>query len=251
MDEFAKKINISSGASAPAVDDAADDPFADIKKEIRTRFELLPPDLQKTITDSEYQNALFEIAKAQKLTYEELGILEMDTTMVLLGMVKPEDFRDDLQRDLRKNDSELDSVVAAVNDRVFAPIKSSLERVYAVKSEPEDFLSRDIQGNPLPSAAVPATSLTPAEKTVLEKTGVVISETPAPTPIVRSPLPERTDILRGIENPPRGASSGILESKLTSAAPLMPKKTTDYSIQKPAPESQPPKKSDPYRESVE
>ena len=53
--------------AAPA--DSGADPFAETKSELVTRFELLPDDVRATITDSGYQQKLFDIAKAQKLTY--------------------------------------------------------------------------------------------------------------------------------------------------------------------------------------
>ncbi len=40
------------------------DPFADVKDEMRTRFELLPEDLQKAIMGDNYKQQLFQIAKA-------------------------------------------------------------------------------------------------------------------------------------------------------------------------------------------
>jgi hypothetical protein len=65
-----------------------DKKFEELQAELRTRFELLPEDLQNVIQSSDYQNKLFEIAKKNKWTYEQLNLLEMETTMVLLGMAK-------------------------------------------------------------------------------------------------------------------------------------------------------------------
>lgn len=267
-----------------ATDD--DDPFASVKNEIKNRYELLPEEIQKAVMDDGYQNRLFEIAKAQKMTYEELGTLETETTMVLLGMTRPENYRDELQIQLKKNDAEIDTIVKAINEQVFAPIRSSLERVYAAKKEPEDFLSPLPASAPVAPAAtaipaaratppqapvaaprpsvvapipphMPTASISSAEKSVLEKTGVVLSDTPAPArPLQTEAIPDRSDLLKSIENPPRSQSSSMIAEKLKSAAPIMPSaKTTDYSVartQTPpqAPVTPPTRASDPYREPI-
>ena len=77
--------------------------YANIQAELRTRFELLPEDLQNLIKSSEYQEKLFNIAKKYKWTYEQLGTLELETTMVLLGMTHPEKYADDLAKELNSN----------------------------------------------------------------------------------------------------------------------------------------------------
>ncbi len=269
-----------------ATDQDTDDEFGDVKDELRTRFELLPDEIKKLITDDQYQTQLFNIAKEKKLTYDELGTLERETTMVLLGMTKPTDYRDELQVELKKNDAEVDALVASVNDQVFKPIRASLEKLYETKKEPGDFAAETAPlsspadtsvpiktetVNPIPTT--PAPSLTSSEKNVLEKTGVILSDAPkvsSPAPTVGS-LPGRDDLLKSIENPPKTQPMiNIVADKLKNAAPAIPAvKTTDYTVQKPvtpapsaatpmtAPASTPmsapatPPGKDPYREPVE
>jgi hypothetical protein len=49
----------------------SDPAFTQIEGELKTRFELLPTELQTVILSSDYQMKLFEIAKKHKLTYEK------------------------------------------------------------------------------------------------------------------------------------------------------------------------------------
>ena len=282
-DDMMKTIPVSSTASAGAADspqlDGTD--FSDVDIELRQRFELLPDDIRSAIMDTGYQQKLFDIAKAQKLTYEELGILETETTMVLLGMTKPADYRDELQSELKKNDAEIDQVVAQVNEKVFAPIRASLEKLYSAKREPGDYagvdpfavsdapvaaaapLAAPVRAetvNPIPAA--PAPSLTSNEKSVLEKTGVILSDAPraplAASPLVGS-LPNRDDLLKSIENPPKSPVGNIVADKLAAAGPVIPAvKATDYSMPAKSAGVQPSvasaapaaSKTDPYREPI-
>ena len=104
--------------------------FTDIEAELRTRFELLPSELQNAITSSEYQTKLFEIAKIHKLTFEKLGQLEMETTMVLLGMTPPDEYRTDLVEQIGLPEKDVDSIVHEINEQVFKPIRESLMKLY-------------------------------------------------------------------------------------------------------------------------
>ena len=114
---------INTNANEPLISD-------EFQKEIKIRFELLPPDVQKVVTDSNYTKDLFEIAKANKLTYEHLETLQTETFMALLGMNNPEEYRTVLQGELKKSDAEMDILISAINERIFDPIKESLKKVY-------------------------------------------------------------------------------------------------------------------------
>lgn len=283
------KLNVTSEMSAAAADlspapDTApgDDPFAETKSELTARYALLPDDIKSVIVDAGYQQKLFDLAKAQKLTYEELGVLETETTMVLLGMTKPADYRAELQRELKKNDSDIDVLVNAVNEQVFAPIRASLERVYTAKKEPEDYIPESIVSGveekpkepifaAVPTAApvgpalnampLPSSSLSSAEKNVLLGTGVVINTAPVPAaPFAQSEIPNRAEMLKGIENPrtiPMPASApvqpaaapAVTAPKPPVAAPVISAtKSTDYSMPKPSGSAP---RVDPYREPID
>ncbi len=246
MADEVKKVDVVSAGTSSSVQSAVanatiDDQFSDIRGELMSRFELLPDDIKKAITDDAYQTKLFTIAKEKKMTYEELGTMETETTMVLLGMTKPEDFRDELQLELKKNDAEIDALVKNINEQVFAPIRASLERVYAAKKEPIDYLTESgVKTSETASVAAstpvpppPAPTLSTQDKTVLAKTGVVISETPTlVAPIQASQIPNRNDLMKGIENPQKSVPIGIVANKLGAQGPAMPTKTTDYSVLK-------------------
>ena len=116
----------------------------DIQAEVKVRFELLPPDVQKVVADSNYAKDLFDIAKANKLTYEQLETLQLETFMALLGMNKPDEYRSFLQSAFKKTDAEMDVLVSAINERVFDPIKESMKQVYG--QQDDDLNNPEIAG---------------------------------------------------------------------------------------------------------
>lgn len=105
--------------------------FSQLEGELKTRFDLLPTELQQVITSSDYQTKLFEIAKKHKLTYDKLGQLELETTMVLLGMTPPDEFKLDISEQLKLDDATLNNIVKDLNDQIFIPIRQQLMGVYS------------------------------------------------------------------------------------------------------------------------
>lgn len=168
--------------------DEEDRIFNDTEGEFRTRFELLPSELQQAITSSEFQTKLFEIAKKYKLTYDRLGKLEMETTMVLLGMTPPDEYRGEIERQIEIKGNDLDAVVHDVNEQVFKPIRESLMKLYK-KEEVEE-------GEKLNTGNKEDGTGKMANDKYLEPTGEKTPETPAavvdtkkPEVIALSPAP--------------------------------------------------------------
>jgi hypothetical protein len=191
--------------------------FNEVEKEMRTRFSLLPEDLQKTINSSEYQMRLYEIAKTVKLTYEQLGTLEMETTMVLLGMTPPDEFQEEIQSQLKLDPKTASEIVGQINEQVFKTIRESLKKVYTAKDQSEDAITNGL--NP---------DQTRAE---LKKSGIEINKIPTNT-IVKPNTPtinpaQRDKLLSGIENPPKGSGLSLAEQKLAGTF-SMPTKETSY-----------------------
>jgi hypothetical protein len=167
----------------------------EVEAELKTRFQLLPKEIQDVITSSDYQMKLFELAKKHKLTYDQLGTLEFNTTLTLVGMLAPTDYEAALVNELNKKKEEVDPIINDVSEQVFKPIRASLMSIYQ---------------NPSSSDAEEET----AEE--FQKAGISLQpETPKVTPSV-GVTENRNDILAAIENPVR-SNPKPLETK---AAPV-------------------------------
>jgi hypothetical protein len=286
----------------------------ELQREVKLRFELLPEDVQKVITDSNYVKDLFEIAKANKLTYEQLEALQLETIMAFLGMNKPENYRAVLKNQLQKSDAEMDVLISAINEKIFDPIKESMKKVYgeverqengedieaeepidteeveesasSVATPGSNFLAQGMTAQapapenlpvvnnipirrtpvvetpaPVQNTFVPANSpsgLSNTEENVLGKAGVVIG-TQNTVPAQQqssSVMPDRNDLMKGIENPVKSPSSTIMANKLSTSTTLMPNKTTDYTLPRTTPQSSTPvsvstpTSGDSYREPI-
>ena len=279
-EELAKKITVNSQNSATPVAGApVEEPdFSDIESEMQTRYSLLPEDIQDLIISQEYQIALFEVSRDNKLTYDELAALTLEVTMVLLGFVKEVDFRDELLTRFNKDETTTDSIVKMVNEKIFTTVKISLDKVSNSVLEPADYIPESaatgiikkepvkipvvsvpptptvsktipVQSIPATQPVAPAPALTSVEKSVLEKTGVILSDTPK-AQVETTQKPEvlnRNDLLSQIENPAKTRPVNIVANKLNSATPVMAPTTTDYSLVKTIPVQS---VKDPYREPL-
>ena len=231
--------NASFAGAADAIGAATtndDDPFADTKTELVTRFELLPDDIKTAITDTGYQEKLFQIAKDQKLTYEDLGVIETETTMVLLGMTKPADYRAELQDQLKKGDVEVDAIVKAVNEQVFAPIRVSLEKVYSrpgpdaasfipddlmtmVKEEPADTsLASDMPAEPVSAVPLSAPSASSIARPAVQNFTAPASSFPSAMNAAAASAPSA---LTSLEKNVLG-QAGVVITPTPVAVPSMP-----------------------------
>ena len=189
----------------------------DLKTQMQMRFQLLPEDLQKTITDSNYTTALFEIAKANKLTYEQLETLQMETVMAFMGMNKPDEYREFLQNEFKKTDAEMDVLIAVLNEQVFDPVKESLHKLYSTDEEVDEATGEDVSTDvENPEIAVPTP--TPVAQSVYAEAPY----NPAPataTPSVATSIPINT----APAMPPVTPASMPSPMQQYAADPVMPK----------------------------
>lgn len=179
--------------------DTNKDNTTDMEKELKTRFALLPQEIQDVVISSDYQMKLFDIAKKYKLTYEQLGVLEFNTTLTLVGSLSPADFEKTLAGDLNKKPEEMTPLIADVSDQVFKPIRALLMEQYTTRDEEETDESAD----------------------TFKDSGVSIEKEPLKTTPPADVSENRDSMLASIENPTRSTPRVLNESQ-TPAPSTMP-----------------------------
>ncbi len=231
---------------------AQDNNFSEIETELQGRFELLSPELKQVITSSDYQMKLFEIAKKYKLTYDILGKLEVETTMVLIGMTPTAEYKDDLREQLGVPDSTLESVVSEINDQIFRPIRTKLMELYPEeRGAAEEALKRPAAVPSVAPYTAPVQTanqfLAKNETEVLERSGIEVVEEAAAPRDENAKLLER-EMADGITNPPKSSSISLNQiraqagvrpapvSPVSSApAPVAPAPATPAPVRAPLP----------------
>lgn len=202
-------------------------------KIIKEKFDSLPKNIQDVIMSTNYQDAMIEIGKRYNLNVEQMGTMEMETTMVMMGLTPTQNFESELMRELHVDATKGNQVVTDINTQVFAKIRESLKAMSAPKEknpEPEETENRDAQ--------------------ILNSAGIKMVEPSLPTrtmDIRKEELVEnREDMLKRIEKaepktlvatnvpvpPPRDAikTSSILVQKLSGSVQI-PMVKTEHSLE--------------------
>jgi len=97
-------------------------------KKLDERFINLPKEVQVAINESNYQVTLYSIAEKYKLNVEQMGVLEEITTKVMLGMVHPDKYEEELALKIAIPRNSISSVVNDVNDSILKTIREILKK---------------------------------------------------------------------------------------------------------------------------
>ncbi|MCC6323381.1 hypothetical protein IT400_01165 [Candidatus Nomurabacteria bacterium] len=98
----------------------------EIKKSIAERFDNLQPEIQKVILSPDYEKNLYDISKKYNLSLEQTRELELNTTLVLIGSIHPEDYNRELEDDIKLPTENMIKIVADIDEKIFKDIKNLL-----------------------------------------------------------------------------------------------------------------------------
>ena len=189
------------------------------QERIEKRLAELPEDVRNAITDSNLDLHIQDIGRKYTLHIDQMGILQDETMLIMLGFSKPEEFAETLARDLGIKNSVAAAITEDVSHTVFEPIRESMKAFTAAKNSV-------VAPAAAPSAPSPAAPTTPQPvPAAANNTEVVVA--PA------APLPAKI-------TPAQPAEVMLAAPTATTIAPSAP-------VAKTSPEPRP-YTSDPYRE---
>ena len=105
------------------------------KKIIKERFDALPKDIQEVILSSGYEETLLSIGNQYKLTVEQLGKLELETTLVMMGLTPTQDFEKELTQELKVDNIKGNQITKEINDKIFLKIRDLLKLMNTKEGE--------------------------------------------------------------------------------------------------------------------
>ncbi len=106
-----------------------------IKKTIKEKFDSLPESIQELIMSSHYQDILVEIGKKYQLNVEQMGILERETTLVMMGLSPTQSFESELTQELNIDKMKGNQIVIEINEKIFLTIRDLLKLMYTPAGE--------------------------------------------------------------------------------------------------------------------
>ncbi|MDD5068150.1 MAG: hypothetical protein PHS53_01570 [Candidatus Pacebacteria bacterium] len=217
--------------------------------------------------DTDWVSVIREIGVKNDLNLSQLGVIYDLINQIILGQLNAGDFTGKLKKIAKDEDwDELDdgkisSVVSALNEKIFLPIRDAMRKLSGTKQEEDvSALKKEdvLHGieNPVKTAHLLSVEKTPVPPAVIKLTpatptpAVTPSQPPVPTPQPPQPTPPPIVKPTSIEIKPH---MDIMEAKLSSAVkmPVTEVKVAEKPPVTPAPPrpAAPTKyTTDPYRE---
>lgn len=201
------------------------------KGEIEQRLAELPDDVRSAVLSAQLGEHVREIGQKHNLHIDQIGMLEDETMLVMLGFFPPETFSEQIAEQLRIPEADAALVAQEVNDQIFLPIRESMKRFTELKR---------VQAQTPSVQTLPSNSL---------QTQTVV--TSAPTTVIPIQKPTSTPILPQTAVPtPAPTPSAPQINTSTTPPPPPPASPTEKMLTEPT-VAKPIYKADPYREPIE
>ncbi|MBP7831874.1 MAG: hypothetical protein KA028_02560 [Candidatus Pacebacteria bacterium] len=228
------------------------------QKLIEDRLAQLPPYIKTALANINWAPEILSIGKKHGLHVDEMGTLQTETVLVLVGLVHPNEYASNLAHELHVPKDKIDGIVADVNERILKTIRQSLIEFIENENNQEAIFHNtgiDLEAEEVPDMhnEMPiGTTVAPMEKDILEHSGVEVNEDRPETEVTGDI--DRNDILSTIEHPPKNENhqfSHLIRTKLSDAV-ITPEVKTKYQDAAPVPPKAPERKgNDPYREPIQ
>jgi hypothetical protein len=98
-----------------------------LKKAIEEELIKLPKEIQAIINSSGWDLQIEKIGQECLLTENEIGALQAETSLVLLGIQEPEIFKTRIENNIGLSTKEAEKINILVNEKVFSPIFKEVE----------------------------------------------------------------------------------------------------------------------------
>ncbi len=263
------------------VDELGQEKYGGVQK-LDERFLKLPQEVQQAIRESNYQPVLYKIAEKHTLSINHMAALEEATTKVMLGMIHPDKYEQELQstigipkEEIREIVSEVDEgvlknikeilkshwgkqeIATTADDVPIPPYKTSSLETFSKESDAKIYEASGVEivKDSKPILSKPEEkSVTESESGVLNSSGInIVRDIPiAPSEHILANKETEKKLLEGLEHPADVATS-IIGDKL-SGATKSKDTVTDYSLPKLGKDVAvplPTKPHDPYHEPIE
>lgn len=226
--------------------------YGDTKK-LDERFLSLPPELQRAISESNYQSGLYGIASKYKLSIDQMSALEEVTTKLVLNMIHPDSYEKEVESKVGLPKDKSIELVNEVNESVLKSIRSKLKEHWDDNNKNvAHVLEEEVPKPPYKETLVTEKTIVApkVEEKIYKDAGIeVLNENsdkkeeaiPAPAPVQTQ---SGADMLADKLNKMTMSSTSMSDHSIPKVTKVEEKAST------PAPDNPPTKKYDPYHEPI-
>ncbi len=141
----------------------------DFKRKIEERMQEIPAPLARAIQESGWENIVFDIGRKYNLHVDDIGEMQNELILVLVGITHPEEFRSILLNEIRIPSDKIDLIINDLNVQINEKIKNSLKKHLDIEeSEVEEVKEESLKSQ----------TADDHEKKVLKKAGVSFGDEP-------------------------------------------------------------------------
>lgn len=201
-----------------------------LQVKIEKAREKLPKETREAISSVNWRGVILSMKDKKGYNLEQLSALELETELLLCGLVNPLNYQQELEMRMGIHKSQSEILVNELNELIFKKIKDSL---ISISSKKKNISSIEIE-TVVPKRDFTINNIKQEEKEVLTNAGIeVVVDKKESNVKKEEPLENREDMLVKVENPvpttiPKTTNS-ISAQKL--AEPFkMTKTQTEYSL---------------------
>ncbi|MBP9855981.1 MAG: hypothetical protein KBC48_01580 [Candidatus Pacebacteria bacterium] len=99
---------------------------------LRELYGKLPKNIQEVISSEDTDEKIFDISQKYDLHIDTTGGLGKLTLMVMIGLLKPQEFIPELIKRLKLDQETANKVAKEVNEQIFKPVHDSLKRIHGL-----------------------------------------------------------------------------------------------------------------------
>ena len=109
------------------------------EKIIKEQMGKLPDEIRNLFTEPELGNKILNIGKKNGIVnIEQLGTFQTETNLMMLGLVHPDEYPNELKNQLKIDDMKVDNIVNDINTQILSGIREKLKEVYEKTDETLD-----------------------------------------------------------------------------------------------------------------
>ncbi len=231
-------------------------------EEARKKMESLPEEVKNFLYSPDMLTAVRKVGEKNQLHIDQIGILQAETTSVMLGFTETHDFPYMLSQALNVDVSKATAIAKDLDDTLFSQIRSSMKKADEhATAVPTTVIAAPpaVATPPMPEKSVVMPSatkaLTPAVAPLSLPVTPPVAPAPksasTPAPVVTPPPPiEKPASMPAMQHVDAMLSAPTVSIAPKPAAPTIPTPTPDVK-KSDAPAPPPTYKTDPYHEPID
>jgi len=102
------------------------------REQLKEYYVKLPREIKVILDSEENTDKIYELGNKHQLHIDKIGLLDREISLIMFGVVKPQEFIPNLREKLKIDDEEARKIALEVNEQIFNPIRESLKQVHAM-----------------------------------------------------------------------------------------------------------------------